>query len=378
MPKFLPALLLLAVSAEAGAMPIPAPPQLPLKSYVVMDAKSGQIIAADNPDLRREPASLTKLMTTYVVFHALRDGVIHLDDQATISEKAWRMGGSRMFAGRVGSNVRIEDLLQGLIVQSGNDAAMALAERVAGSEDSFVQIMNQYVDKLGMKNTHFVDASGDTDDANHYSTARDLAILSRAILDEFPEYLHYFSEKEFYWNRIHQKNRNDLLFSDPSVDGLKTGHTDAAGFCLIATANKQSMRLIAVVLGAKSEKARAQHAETLLDYGSNFFETRKLYDGNAPISGVKVWKGAESSAPLGVLADLYVTIPKGSYSDLHATVAGSAGLIAPVAEHTQVGNLNVDLGEHLLMSVPVYTLQAVPEGNVFRRMVDSMRLWFKK
>jgi D-alanyl-D-alanine carboxypeptidase (penicillin-binding protein 5/6) len=238
--------------------------------------------------------------------------------------------------------------------------------------------MNQYADKLGMKNTHYVDASGDTDDPNHYSTSRDLALLSRAIMDEFPQYMHYFAEKDFYWNHIHQKNRNDLLFTDSSVDGLKTGHTDAAGFCLVATADKQAMRLIAVVLGAKSEKARAQHAETLLNYGSNFFETRKLYDGNASISGIKVWKGAESSAAIGVLTDLYVTIPKGSYNDLHATVASSAGLIAPVAEHTEVGTLNVDVGDRLLMSVPVYTLQGVPEGNIFRRMVDGMRLWFKK
>ena len=375
--KILSAFLLLAASAAVQAMPIPAPPQLPVKSYVVMDARSGQIIAADQPDLHREPASLTKLMTTYVVFHALKDGVIHLDDSAAISEKAWRMGGSRMFVD-LGSRVRIEDLLQGLIVQSGNDAAMALAERIAGTEDSFVQIMNQYAEKLGMKNTHFVDASGDTDDTNHYSTSRDLALLSRAIMDEFPQYMHYFAEKEFYWNHIHQQNRNDLLFTDSSVDGLKTGHTDAAGFCLVATADKQNMRLIAVVLGAKSEKARAQHAETLLNYGSNFFETRKLYDGNAPISGIKVWKGAEGSAAIGVLADLYVTIPKGSYNDLHATVASSAGLIAPVSEHTEVGSLNVDVGDHLLMSVPVYTLQGVPEGNIFRRMVDGVRLWFKK
>jgi D-alanyl-D-alanine carboxypeptidase (penicillin-binding protein 5/6) len=238
--------------------------------------------------------------------------------------------------------------------------------------------MNQYAEKLGLKDSHFVDASGDTDDRSHYSTARDLAVLSRAIVAEFPEYLHYFSEKDFFWNKIHQKNRNDLLFTDSTVDGLKTGHTDAAGYCLVATAKRGDMRLIAVVLGAKTEKARAQYAGALLDYGANFFESRRLYAAGATVAGVTVWKGAESSVPVGALGDLYVTMPRGSGDDLHAVVTASTGLVAPVALHQQVGTLDVSVGDRVLARVPLYTLQAVPQGNVFRRLFDTVRLWFKK
>ena len=371
------AFLLLSVAATATAIPIPAPPQFDAKSYVLMDANSGQVIAASNQDQHREPASLTKLMTAYVVFHALKDGVIHLDDTAPISERAWRMGGSRMFV-QLGSRVTIQQLIQGMVVQSGNDATVALAERVGGSEDAFVSIMNQYAEKLGMKDSHFVDASGLTADRQHYTTARDLAVLSSAIVREFPEYQHYFMEKDFTWNKISQKNRNDLLFTDTTVDGLKTGDTDDAGYCLIASANRGAMRLISVVMGTKSTKARAQYAEALLNYGSNFFETRKLYAAGSAISSVKVWKGADGDVQTGVLDDLYVTLPKGGYADLHATVQGHAGLIAPVAEHTQVGTLDISLGDRLLAQVPLYTLKAVPEGNIFRRLFDGMRLWFSK
>ncbi len=369
--------LLLAFAGAASAIPLPAPPQLPVGSYALMDANSGQLIAAFNPDAPREPASLTKLMTAYVVFHALKDGVIHLDDTATVSERAWRMGGSRMFV-KLGSQVRIEDLLHGMLTQSGNDATVALAERVGGTEDAFVEIMNQYAEKLGMKGTHFTDASGLTDDRKHHTTARDLAVLARAIVREFPQYQPYFTEREFTWNKIRQPNRNALLFSDPTVDGLKTGDTDDAGYCLIASATRGDMRLISVVMGAKQEKLRAAYAETLLNYGSNFFETRKLYAAGASISDVKVWKGAAGSVQAGSLEDLYVTLPKGSYADLHATVRGTAGLVAPVAAHTQVGLLDISVGDKLVAEVPVYTLQEVPEGGIFRRMIDSIRLWFKK
>ena len=369
--------LLLAFAGAASAIPLPAPPQLPVGSYALMDANSGQLIAAFNADAPREPASLTKLMTAYVVFHALKDGVIRMDDTATVSERAWRMGGSRMFV-KLGSQVRIEDLLHGMLTQSGNDATVALAERVGGTEDAFVQIMNQYAEKLGMKGTHFTDASGLTDVKDHHTTARDLAVLSRAIVREFPQYQPYFTEREFTWNKIRQPNRNTLLFTDPTVDGLKTGDTDDAGYCLIASANRGDMRLIAVVMGAKQQKLRAPYAETLLNYGSNFFETRKLYAAGQSISDIKVWKGAASSVQAGSLDDLYVTLPKGSYADLHASVRGSAGLVAPVAAHTEVGLLDISVGDRLVAEVPVYPLQEVPEGGIFRRMIDSIRLWFKK
>ena len=369
--------LLLFIIGPAIAIPLPAPPQLPLGSYALMDANSGQLIAAFNPDAPREPASLTKLMTAYVTFHALKDGVIHLDDTATVSERAWRMGGSRMFL-KLGSQVRVDDLLHGMLTQSGNDAAVALAERVGGTEDAFAEIMNQYAEKLGMKGTHFTDASGLTDDKRHTTTARDLAILSRAIIREFPQYQPYFTEREFTWNKIRQPNRNTLLFTDPTVDGLKTGDTDDAGYCLIASATRGSMRLIAVVMGTKQEKLRAPYAETLLNYGSNFFETRKLYAAGSPISDVKVWKGAAGSVQAGSLDDLYVTLPKGSYADLHATVRGTAGLVAPVAAHSQVGMLDISVGDKLVAEVPMYTLQEVPQGGIFRRMLDTIHLWFKK
>ena len=371
------ALLLLSVAVTARAIPIPAPPQSDARSYTLMDANSGQVIAAYNQDQHREPASLTKLMTVYVVFHALKDGVIHLDDTAAVSERAWRMGGSRMFA-QLGAHISVEDLLQGVIVQSGNDAAVVLAERVGGSEDAFVSIMNQYAEKLGMKDTHFVNASGLTSDRNHYTTAHDLAVLSAAIVKEFPEYQHYFMEKDFTWNKISQKNRNDLLFSDTTVDGLKTGDTDDAGYCFIASAKRGDMRLIAVVMGTKSTKSRADDAEALLNYGSNFFETRKLYAAGSPIGNVKVWKGSVGDVATGVVSDLYITLPKGGYNELRATVQGHAGLLAPVAEHAPVGTLDISMGDRLLAQVPLYTLKAVPEGNIFKRMFDSVRLWFSK
>ena len=375
--KFLLACFLSCIASAVQALPIPAPPQFAARSYLLMDVHSGQVIAAFNGDQHREPASLTKLMTAYVTFHALRDGVLHLDDTASVSERAWKMGGSRMFA-KLGDQVKVEDLIKGMIVQSGNDATVALAERIGGTEDAFVQIMNQYAEKLGMRDTHFTDASGLTDDKNHYSTAHDLAVLSRAIINEFPEYLHYFSQKTFIWNKISQGNRNDLLYTDATVDGLKTGDTDDAGYCLIASATRGDLRLVAVVMGTKTRPERGRYAETLLNYGSNFFETRKLYASGANVSSVKVWKGAEPSVDAGLSQDMYVTLPKGAYGAMQATVQTSAGLVAPIAEHTQVGMLNVTVDGRMLTQMPIYTLKAVPEGNIFRRMWDSMRLWFVK
>ncbi|MGB9429862.1 MAG: D-alanyl-D-alanine carboxypeptidase family protein [Gammaproteobacteria bacterium] len=362
----------------AQAIPIPASPQFKAKSYVLMDANSGQVLAASNPNLHTEPASLTKLMTVYVVFHALKDGVIQLDTPVTVSVKAWRMGGSRMFV-NVGSQVSAENLLQGLVVQSGNDAAVALAERVGGTEDGFVQLMNQYAQKLGMQDTHYVDASGLTDDDEHYTSALDLAILSRAIINEFPNYYQrFFSEKQFTWDKITQPNRVSLLFTDPSVDGLKTGFTDQAGYCMVVSALRNGMRLIAVVMGTPSEKARAVDDEALLNYGYNFYETHKLYAASTPISELKAWKGAQNSVAVGVTRDLYVTIPKGGYAKLSASLQTPVGLVAPIAADTASGSVNVSYDGKVMLTAPLYTLQAVPEGNIFKRMLDSVRLWFTK
>ena len=343
-----------------------------------MDANSGQILAASNPDEHTEPASLTKLMTAYVVFHALRDGVVSLDTPVTISVKAWRMGGSRMFA-NVGSQVSVDNLLQGMIVQSGNDAAVALAQRVGGSEDGFVQLMNQYAGKLGLKNTHYVDASGLTADGDHYTSALDLAILSRAIITQFPDYYHrFFAEKKFTWDNITQANRVSLLFTDPSVDGLKTGFTDKAGYCMVVSALRNGMRLIAVVMGTPSEKARAIDDEALLNYGFNFYETRKLYAAGAEISRLTAWKGADSRVPVGVMHDLYVTIPKGTSAQLSASLQTPAGLVAPIAADAAAGDVVVSYDGKTLLHAPLYTLRAVPEGNIFKRLLDSVRLWFMK
>ncbi|MGH8373095.1 MAG: D-alanyl-D-alanine carboxypeptidase family protein [Gammaproteobacteria bacterium] len=374
---FILGLIVLSCCAVAQAIPIPAPPQLAVRSYILMDANSGQILAASNPDQRTEPASLTKLMTAYVVFHALKDGVIHLDDPITISVKAWRMGGSRTFA-KVGSQVSVENLIQGMVVQSGNDATVALAEKVGGTEDTFVELMNKYAQQLGMTNSHFVDASGLTDNPNHYVTAHDIAILTRAIIREFPEYYHFFSEKEFTWNHISQRNRNDLLFTDPSVDGLKTGFTDDAGYCLVASAKRGDMRLIGVVTGAKHERDRAVYDEALLNYGFNFYDSRKLYDAGTGVAQLKVWKGSENSVPVGVAQDFVVTFPKGQYDHLNASVHSSAGVIAPIKAGQQVGSVTVTLDGKQVAEAPLYTLKAVPEGGIFTRMFDSIRLWFHK
>lgn len=371
-------LFAVCVVVAAQAIPIPAPPQLNAKSYVLMDADSGQVIAASNPNMHSEPASLTKLMTAYVVFHALKDGVIHLDEPVTISAKAWRMGGSRMFI-NVGSQVSVENLLQGLIVQSGNDAAVALAEKVGGTEDTFVELMNQYAQKLGLKNTHYVDASGLTNDPNHYVSALDLAMLSRAIIREFPDYYRrFFAEKQFTWDKISQLNRVSLLFTDPSVDGLKTGYTDMAGYCMVVSALRNGMRLIAVVMGTPSEKARAIDDEALLNYGFNFYESHKLYATGTAITKLRVWKGADGNVPVGVTHDIYVTIPKGSYPQLSASVQTPSGLMAPVPAGAAAGSVSVSYDGKTLIETPLYTLQAVPEGNIFRRIIDSVRLWFVK
>ncbi|HKS93859.1 MAG TPA: D-alanyl-D-alanine carboxypeptidase family protein [Gammaproteobacteria bacterium] len=370
--------LLWLCSAAAQALPIPAPPQFQAKSYVLMDANSGQVLAASNPDQQSEPASLTKLMTVYVVFHALKDGVISLDTPVTISVKAWRMGGSRMFA-NVGSQVSVENLLQGVVVQSGNDAAVALAERVGGSEDSFVGLMNEYAKRLGMQNTHYVDASGLTNNPAHHTSARDLALLSQAIINQFPDYYRrFFSEKSFTWDRITQPNRVSLLFTDPSVDGLKTGFTDSAGYCMVVSALRDGMRLIAVVMGTPSEKARAIDDEALLNYGFNFYATHRLYAAGAAVTQLRAWKGAERRVPVGVLHDLYVTVPKGTYKQLTASLQTPSGLVAPIAARTPAGQVEVSYDGKTLLDAPLYTLHAVPEGNIFRRMLDSMHLWFSK
>jgi D-alanyl-D-alanine carboxypeptidase (penicillin-binding protein 5/6) len=360
-------------------VPVPPPPDVDAQSYVLMDYATGQILAARNPDERREPASLTKVMTEYVVSAEIAAGRIHLNDMVTISEHAWKAGGagtdgSTSFL-KLGSTVKLEDLLRGMIIQSGNDAAIALAEHTAGSEDAFVGLMNAYAKQLGMTGTHFSDASG-YPVADHYSTARDIAILSRALIHNFPDDYAFSKVKEFEWNGIKQQNRNELLWRDPAVDGIKTGHTAAAGYCLDASAKHGDERMIAVVMGASTNRARADSAMALLNYGFRFYETHKLYEAGKALATPKLWKGEADQLPIGVTHDVLVTVKTGEYDKLKASMDIPSTLVAPFRKGQQVGTLNVTLDGKPLQSAPLVSLGEAPQGGFFKRLWDSILLWF--
>ncbi len=365
--------LLLAATATADIRPTPAPPVIGATSYLLVDADTGYELATLKPDERVPPASLTKLMTSYVVFHSLRSGQITLDDEVTISEKAWRMKGSRMFI-EVGKRVRVQDLLMGVIVSSGNDASVALAEYVAGSEEVFAALMNQYAQRLGMFGTNFVNATG-LPDPNHYVTTRDVATLAKAIIAEFPEYYAWYSTREFTWNDIKQPNRNRLLWRDNSVDGLKTGHTEEAGYCLVSSAERDGMRIISVVAVSLKNSARINGSQSLLNYGFRFFETRLVYKAGEEIARSRVWKAANEESRLGVADDLYLTFPRGAYDSLESVQSIPAQVIAPVSQGQPVGELTVSLDGAALSTVPLRALDDNPSGTLFQRAVDSMKLW---
>lgn len=361
-------------------VPTPPPPTLDAKSWVLMDYATGQILAANNADERVEPASITKMMTGYIVSAELAAGKIKLDDPVLISEHAWRSGGagtdgSTTFL-KVNSQVPLKDLLYGMIIQSGNDAAIALAEHVAGSEDTFANLMNEYAAKLGMTGTHFVNATG-LPDPNHYSTARDIAVLARHVIRDYPNEYKIYAIKEFEWNGITQHNRNALLWRDASVDGLKTGHTKEAGFCLTTSAKRGDQRLIAVVMGTPSDKQRADDNQALLNYGFRFFETHKLYDANKPLTTPELWKGAQNTLALGVADDVLVTLPRGRYNDLKASLKLPGRLIAPYRKGQPVGTLEVSLDGKPLVERPLVALADAPEAGFFGRLSDSIWLWFK-
>jgi D-alanyl-D-alanine carboxypeptidase (penicillin-binding protein 5/6) len=377
MKRLVPVLCLLLASTTvfAQSRPVPAPPIIGATSYLMIDAKSGQELAALKPDAPVPPASLTKLMTTYVVFHAIAEGQITLEDEVTISEKAWRMQGSRMFI-EVGNRVRVKDLLLGVIVQSGNDASVALAEYVAGSEEVFAQMMNQYAQALGMTSTNFMNATGWPDD-NHYSTARDLAILARALIQEFPDHYQWHAIKEFQWGDIKQPNRNRLLWRDDSVDGLKTGHTEAAGYCLVASAERDGMRIITVVLGTSSDKARIDGSQAMINYGFRFFETRLLYRAGEEIARARVWKSANEYSPLGVMEDLYITVPRGTYDSLESVRNMPAVIEAPVAAGQPLGEIKVSLNDEVVVQEQLRALDDNPSGSFWQRTVDTVMLWLE-
>ena len=375
--QFITLVSLLAIFnvAMAQSRPVPTAPIIGAKSYLVIDSKTGHEIASLEPDTRLAPASLTKLMTAYVVFHALRSEQIRLDDEVTISEKAWRTQGSRMFI-EVGKRVSVQNLLLGMIVQSGNDASVALAENVAGTESVFAEMMNQHALALGMLSSHFVNVTGLPDD-DHYSTARDLATLAKAIIGEFPEYYKWYSVKEFTFNDIKQPNRNNLLWRDDSVDGMKTGFTDDAGYCLVASAERDGMRIVSVVLGTASAKARIDGSQSLINYGFRFFETRLLFKAREEITTARIWKSADETSQLGLLEDLYMTIPRGSYDDLQSVLNVPAVLLAPVAEGQPLAEINITLNGDTLVSEPLRALGDNPSGSIWQRARDGVSLWFE-
>jgi serine-type D-Ala-D-Ala carboxypeptidase (penicillin-binding protein 5/6) len=371
------ALALLAAPATAQSI-LPAavpPPSIAAKAYLLVDLVSGQTLAADNADLPREPASLTKLMTGYLTFRALKDKELTPSQMVNVSERAWRAEGSRMFI-EPKKAVSVDELLHGVIVQSGNDASIALAETVAGSEDVFVERMNREAARLGMKNTHFVNATG-LPAPQETSTANDLALLAASLIRDFPEYYPLYSIKEYRYNNITQPNRNRLLWTDPYVDGMKTGNTDAAGFCLIASAKRGQRRLLAVVLGAASESARAIEAQKLLNYGFQFYDSVQLYQSGQAVSSLRVWKGAEQMVPAGFIVDRYVTLPKGQAQNLKLSLEAVEPLLAPVLKGQKVGTVKVTLDGKPVDAYPLLALADVAPASLFGRAWDTMRLWFK-
>lgn len=354
-------------------MPTPAAPQLSASSYILVDFDSGEVIVEHEVDTRADIASITKLMTSYVVFQELASGNIGLEDIVVISENAWRTGGSRMFL-EPGMEVTIEQLILGLVVQSGNDASVALAEHLGGTEEAFASIMNFYGEQLGMPNTNFVNSTG-LPDPDHYSTARDVATLSKALIRDFPDYYRWYSEKEFTFNSIRQHNRNNLLWRDPAVDGLKTGHTEAAGYCLAASAKREGMRLISVVMGSASEQSRASESQSLLNYGFRFFETVQVYESGDKLTDAQVWKGLVEQVPLGLAEDIFLTIPRGRYDDLKPRLEMQAALQAPLEQGVAVGLVQIELDGETVASTNLVTLEAVAPAGFFGRAWDGMRLW---
>lgn len=369
------ALLMWSQSFAVAAVAVPPPPEVVARGYILMDYQSGRVLAESKADERMEPASLTKIMTTYLVSKEIEAGRIKLDDMVTISERAWRMEGSRSFM-RVGTQVPVEILLKGVIVQSGNDATVALAEHLAGDEAVFASLMNQQAKALGMTGSHFVNATG-LPDPQHYTTARDMAILTRALIRDFPEEYKWHAIREFTYNGITQHNRNRLLWRNKNVDGVKTGHTESAGFCLVASAQQDGMRLISVVLGTAGDNERAHESDKLLGYGFRFFETHRLYRAAQPLSTARIWKGVTENLPLGLQQDLYLTIPRGTYKQLKAEMRVNNPIMAPAAKGARYGTLNISLQGEVLAERPLVALSEVAEGGMLQRAMDAVRLWMQ-
>ena len=374
--RFFQFLLLISLSlclqAASAGTPIPSPPGFKSSGFVLMDYTTGNIILEKNPDEPLEPASLTKIMTAYLAYNEIRQGRLSMDDEVLVSEKAWKIGGSRMFI-EVNKQVKVDDLLHGLVIQSGNDAAVALAEHIGGTEDGFAELMNQQARELGMTKTNFVNATGWPAEG-HTTTARDLAILTRAMIKNFPELYQLNSIKEFTFNDIKQYNRNKLLWRDKTVDGVKTGHTEAAGFCLVASALRDDMRLISVVLGTPSEKARADASAKLLNFGFRFYETRALYKPGQELTKARIWKAEKPNISLGIGEEVVVTIPRGDYKLMKAELEFNDKIAAPVTAGTEMGKVVISLEGNTIATRPLVALETVNEGSIWVRMVDSLRL----
>ncbi|MDX1693161.1 MAG: D-alanyl-D-alanine carboxypeptidase family protein [Ketobacteraceae bacterium] len=358
---------------HAAPRMIPSPPTLAADSWLLMDANSGHIIVEHNADKRLPPASLTKMMTTYIASEQIEEGTISMDDEVLVSEKAWRKGGSKMYI-KVGTRVKLEDLLRGVIIQSGNDASIAIAEHIAGSEEAFADLMNQQALALGMENTHYKNATG-WPAPDHYTTARDLAILARATIQDHPDDYAMYAEKEFTYNDIRQPNRNKLLWRDPSVDGIKTGHTEEAGYCLVASAERDGMRLISVVMGTNSENSRANESMKLLTYGFRFFDTVKSYEANGQLVEPEIWLGKTDTIQLGVGEDIWITIPRGAENEVKAQLDFPSELRAPVEAGTEVGTVKLVLDDKVLKETPLVALETVEEAGLFKRLWQHILLF---
>jgi serine-type D-Ala-D-Ala carboxypeptidase (penicillin-binding protein 5/6) len=367
-----------ALPATATARPqvTPAAPTLNVKGYVLIDAGSGNLLASSNPDQRMPPASLTKMMTSYVISQALKEGRIKLDDQVRISEKAWRTGGSKMFV-KIGDTIPLQDLIQGIIVHSGNDACVAMAEHIAGTEEAFAGLMNQQAAALGMTNTHFVDGTG-LPNPQQYTSPRDMAILARALIHNFPEDYKWYAQKWFAFGGIKQPNRNRLLWRDPTVDGIKTGHTDEAGYCLAASALRNGTRLISVVMGAPSDNVRAEDTQRLLNYGFRFFETRKLYAGGTELTKARAWFGERPELPIGITYDFYVTFSPGQASQIKPTIVLDSPIKAPITKGQVVGLLTIELDGKKIGSAPLIALQDIPKAGLWTRLSDATKLKIRR
>ncbi len=371
------ALLLVALAGalQANAAPLPAPPQLSAESFLLLDHVSGRVLAEKNADLRIEPASLTKMMTAYIVIDELQKGVAVLEEPVIISDFAQSMPGSRMFV-EEGTVVTVADLLRGLIVQSGNDSSVALAEHFAGSEQGFVDLMNLKAEELGMNNTRYANSSG-LPHPDHYTTARDLSIISRATIADHPEFYPMYSEREYEFNGIKQKNRNTLLWRDASVDGIKTGHTQAAGYCLVASAVRDDMRLISIITGTKSDKARIAESQRLLNYGYRYFRTEKVYSAGEVISSSRIWMGKQENIELGVAEDLYLTLPRAEFDSLKSEIQIADYIKAPIDIGDEFGRSVLQTETAVIGEVPLLALQRVEEGGLFLRMKHSIMRYFQ-